>query len=685
MVEETTDITLFVRTSGEELAGWNRQRIVDALMRETDIDVETAQAISREVEKQIMASGIGTLTTALIRELVDARLIERGLDKAGKMHARLGFPLYDTRQLILHRNRENANVPHGPEGTNLILAEGIKKEYALRDVFSQDVGDAHTAGDFHLHGLGYIDRPYSAFQSLEYLKKFGLNLPHALTGAKPARHAEVLIAHMVRFGAVLQAHFAGVIAWDAVNISFAPYLKGLSDGDIRQIAQLLIYEFSQLTASRGGQAMFTDIHLYWDIPDGLAGCPAVGPGGVLTGLVYGDYQTEARKFAEAIFSVFLEGDGSGRPFVFPRPIVHISGKFFESEDHETFMEQICAVAAEKGNTCFLFDRSGSTDTDKKRRKDKRTASPESLSPWTERSFVLHNVTINLPRLGYREKRGQGSVFNLLDGVMDLAARAHMQKKDFIERLLSYGGQGPLSLMTMDKDGHPYFRMERTVSLFGMVGLNELAGIMAGKPLHQSEEAYIFGLKVIEHMHRKAEELSERHGMRFVLGQSHAETTAHRFARLDLKYFSPEAGRQVRGNVGRGEIFYSNSTHLDVAAAVDPPTRIAREGSFHPLIGDGPITLISLGSRSVSPAKLIELVVGAFRDTKSRQLAFSPEFTVCFHCGQTSRGLTDACLHCGSKDVDGVARITQYYSRISDWNKGKLAELKDRNRNELFFV
>ena len=28
---ETTDITLFVRTSGEEIARWNRQRIVDAL------------------------------------------------------------------------------------------------------------------------------------------------------------------------------------------------------------------------------------------------------------------------------------------------------------------------------------------------------------------------------------------------------------------------------------------------------------------------------------------------------------------------------------------------------------------------------------------------------------------------------------------------------------------------------
>ena len=114
-----------------------------------------------------MSSGISLLTTPLIRELVDAKLIERGLEQARRMHALLGFPIYDVRQLIFHENKENANVPHGPEGTNLLLAEGIKKEYSLYEIFSQDVGDAHIRGDIHLHGLGYIDRPYCSFQSLE--------------------------------------------------------------------------------------------------------------------------------------------------------------------------------------------------------------------------------------------------------------------------------------------------------------------------------------------------------------------------------------------------------------------------------------------------------------------------------------------------------------------------------------
>ena len=39
---ESTEIGLFVRTSGQELAKWDKQAIYDALMRETDISPDAA-------------------------------------------------------------------------------------------------------------------------------------------------------------------------------------------------------------------------------------------------------------------------------------------------------------------------------------------------------------------------------------------------------------------------------------------------------------------------------------------------------------------------------------------------------------------------------------------------------------------------------------------------------------------
>ena len=45
-------------------------------------------------------------------------------------------------------------------------------------------------------------------------------------------------------------------------------------------------------------------------------------------------------------------------------------------------------------------------------------------------------------------------------------------------------------------------------------------------------------------------------------------------------------------------------------------------------------------------------------------------------------LKKVCPYCGSKNLEYISRVTGYYSKVNGWNKGKLAELKDRYRNEM---
>lgn len=685
--EDPTDVALFVRTSEEVLEGWERQKIVDALLRETYIDYDTADEISREVEEAIRRSGISTITAPLIRELVNARLVERGLEKARRQHTRLGMPLYDVEQLILHPNKENANVPHGPEATNLTLAETIKKEYALLSVFGQEVADAHMRGDIHIHDLGFIDRPYCSGQSLEYIKKFGLNLPNAISIAKPAKHPEVLLAHMVKFAAALQSHFAGAIGWDAVNVFFAPYLEGMPDRELRQLAQMLIFEFSQQAVARGGQAIFTDLNLYWEVPKHFRDVEAIGPGGRPTGKTYGEYQTEAQRFVQALFEVYMEGDGAGRPFFFPKPLVHITEDFFRTPGHEEFLELICEVAAEKGNTYFVFDRGETAKVSECCRlsfKLDQDDLQDARCPWKMRYSALQNVTINLPRIAYLSEGDTTRLFDNITRFVEMTVEAHLQKRAFIERLLSLGEQGPLALLTMNQDGEPYLRMRRATYLIGMVGLNEMVKIHTGREMHESKEALKFGLKVIAHMKLLADKMSKRHGMRFVLEQTPAESTAYRFARLDLRYHSPLAGHVVKGDISRGEIYYTNSTHMNLSAPLNPIERVRMEGLFHPLIEAGALTHIWLGEARPDAKSLANFVKKVFRLTQNDQIAFSPEFTTCIECARTVRGLLERCPYCGSEEVEGITRITGYFTKISSWNKGKLGELRDRFRNEGFF-
>ncbi len=683
---ETTDMALFVRTSDEAMNGWDRQRIVDALVRETYVDLDTANAIAREVEELIAGSKIRMITAPLIRELVDSKLVERGLEQARRMHTRLGMPLFDVDQLILHPNKENANVPHGPEATNLTLAERIKKEYALLSVFSQEVADAHMRGDIHLHDLGFVDRPYCSGQSLEYIKRFGLSLPNSIAMAKPAKHPEVLLAHMVKFAAALQSHFAGAIGWDSINLFFAPYLVGLSDRELTQMAQMMIFEFSQQAVARGGQAIFTDLNLYWEIPKHFENVPAIGPGGQFTGKTYSDYIKEAQRFAWALFDVYQEGDGSGRPFFFPKPLVHITEKFFRTPGHMEFLDHICEVASEKGNTYFVFDRGETAKISECCRlsfKLDQTDLEDARQPWKMRYCALQNVTLNLPRIAYLSKGEDALLFSKTAEFVEVAVKAHLEKKLFIEKLLSLGEKGPLALLAMDRDGSPYLRMHRASFLIGMVGLNELVQIHTGQEMHQSKQAFKFGLKVIAHMKLLVERLGQRHGMHFVLEQTPAESTAYRFAKLDLRYHSPKSGHIVKGDISRGEVYYTNSTYLNNSAALSPIDRVRQEGLFHPLIEAGALTHIWLGEAKPSSQSLANFVIKTFQLTQNDQIAFSPEFTTCNACHRTHRGLQPSCISCGSEDVDGITRITGYFTKLSSWNKGKLGELRNRNRNQAF--
>jgi ribonucleoside-triphosphate reductase len=680
-------MALFVRTSSETLSDWNRQRIVDALLRETNIDRDSAERISREVEEQIFSSKISLITAPLVRELVDAKLIEYGLEEARRMHTRLGVPLYDVDQLILHPNRENANVPHGPEATNLTLAERIKKEYALLKVFSQEVGDAHMRGDLHLHDLGFVDRPYCSGQSLEYIKKFGLSLPNSLSMAKPAKHPEVLLAHMVKFAAALQSNFAGAIGWDAVNLFFAPYLVGLSDREVHQLAQMLIYEFSQQAVARGGQAIFTDINLYWEVPKHFEKVEAIGPGGQFTGKTYAEYAPEAQRFVWALFDVYRDGDAVGRPFFFPKPLVHITEKFFQTPGHMEFLHHICDIAAEKGNTYFVFDRGNTAKISECCRlsfKLEQSDLEDAKQPWRMRYCALQNVTLNLPRLAYQSGGNDPKLFAKIQEIFGKAVQAHLEKRRFLERLLALGDSGPLALLTMNRDGAPYLRMHRVTNLIGMVGLNEMVQIHKGQQLHEADEALRFGLKTIAYLKLLCDKMSQKHNMRFVLEQTPAESTAYRFAKLDLREFSPRSGHVVKGDISRGEIYYSNSTYLNVGNVMNPIDRAYKEGLFHPLIEAGALTHIWMGEARPSKESLANFVMKVFRNTENEQIAFSPEFTTCTDCGRTARGLNETCIYCGSRHTEGITRITGYFTRVSSWNKGKVGELKDRYRNAGYF-
>jgi ribonucleoside-triphosphate reductase len=301
-----------------------------------------------------------------------------------------------------------------------------------------------------------------------------------------------------------------------------------------------------------------------------------------------------------------------------------------------------------------------------------------------RYSAIQNVTLNLPRAAYRSDKSDEKLFEQLTKQMELAVLAHIQKRAFLEELLNLGNDGPLSLLAMKKDGEPYLRLRRVTHLIGMLGLNELVQFHTGQELHESDESVKFGMKVIAFMKLKCEEFSRTHNMHFVLEQTPAESTAYRFAKLDMKHYPDAASKVIKGNTELNNIYYTNSTYFNVSQAMNPIDRVVKEGLFHPLIDAGALTHVWLGEARPSSSSIANFVVKTFRNSSNSQIAFSPEFTTCNSCGKTVRGIKEKCASCGSTEVECMTRITGYFSKISGWNKGKLGELADRYKNREYF-
>lgn len=677
-----TESELQVRQSDEHLARFDPQRIIAALMREAGLAQELAQQIALEVQEQIGRSGIRALTAPLIRGLVDARLLEHGLVAEQRKHARLGVPLYDVERLIQSVSSETATL-YGPEGTSLALARQIKREYAMLSVFSDAVAAAHLAGDLYLENLGEIDRPTTMTGAIDFIKRYGLRLPGGFAGSRPARRADVLASHLVTYTAALQGYFSEALAWDAVNFAFAPMLAGLNQREIKQLAQGLLFELSAPAVARGGQAVQCDLHLDWEAPAYLRDLPAVGVGGDKLSQTYGAMGEVARSFLTALLEVYLEGDGQGLHFTGPRPILHLTGSFIDHPGQRGFLELISRVATERG-IVLAFDRpNGDAAAATFTRRygvsaDKLARAPQS---WQWRAAIFSAVAINLPRVGFQAEGDQQLVFELLTRLLELAAQASLEKRIFLEKLLARGEAGALAMLALRPEKEPFLPLSWTAHAICPVGLAELTQTVTGAALDQAAPAQDFAARVVAHLHAEAARLSAKHKVRFVLAESRDLNAPHRLASLDAARYGTDAKLVAQSSHDPDEVFYTNSIKLPAGSRVSPVEKARLEGLLQTNHIWGATTDLWLGVSLPQPEQIADLIARVFQQTQAAALACSPEFTICQVCQAVTRGIRAACPQCSAARVDGLALATNRYSRTSTWPRWKLAELRQRKREE----
>jgi len=149
------DAILPVRRSRDNIAPWDASVVVSALVRETGLPGNIAELIVREVEDEVIASKAKRLTSSLIREMVNAKLVQYGFEEERKKHSRIGLPVYDVTSMF-------DKFDGYPDSLSRQLGRYVKREYAMTSVLPDGIVEKHLRGELTVCNIEGIDKFYSA-------------------------------------------------------------------------------------------------------------------------------------------------------------------------------------------------------------------------------------------------------------------------------------------------------------------------------------------------------------------------------------------------------------------------------------------------------------------------------------------------------------------------------------------
>ncbi len=129
---------MHVRTSKQLVESFDRGNIIKSLLRETAVPRGVAEKIGREVEEKIKDLEIENISTALIRELVNVKLLEYGHENIRNQYTRVGLPVFEAEK----------KAGQGPYGSKAIMTE-----YNLLKAIPTGIARMHLANEIFIAGM----------------------------------------------------------------------------------------------------------------------------------------------------------------------------------------------------------------------------------------------------------------------------------------------------------------------------------------------------------------------------------------------------------------------------------------------------------------------------------------------------------------------------------------------------
>ena|GEM_PF-5822377 len=626
---------LLVRTSKQKVEEFSRSKIIACLIHEAGMPQAQAEEIAREVEEKLRLIGIGYLTAPLIREYVNAFLIEKGLEEYRFLLTRCGMPVHDIDEAIKGLIDREGPLYHEA----ISLGRRMYEEYSLVKLIRKEgVADAHLFGLIHIASLGsWLFTLESVFHDLRLSLRYGL--PASISPSKtsyppPATAREVLEAVKALYVHTLASSNASQ-AVDFFNVFLAPYVKGLSRDELAKLVKDFFSSFSRSIPLLTGKAPNLTIGLELSIPDFLLGEEAIGPDGKVVG-TYGDYVEEAARIVDAIFDVLL-GSGS---FLWPQVVVKVRNE----KDMDVIRELVERSLASPSPIPLIAILSPQWQTKNAFYSGNGYRVESTSDDWqsTLKSAVAQSIALNTLKIA-RESKGDEDVFlEKLEQLIEISLRAFQVKHSYVKMYMERRPKG--NVLYASFKGEDYISLENLRYNVFLADLSGAVRELTGQDLFRTRRVAKVALKALDRVAKCIDE----HELDLNVN-------------ISFNFVEP-LSRFV-------EQEESHSKRLLHFSSVPPPTNVGLasrykvESLFHRRAKGGHFFYLLLTERFGVYDELMRLLDRTFKKQNLGLVVISRVYTRCARCGHQMMGEANMCPRCksSSKNLSRMFLNPCYYA------------------------
>jgi ribonucleoside-triphosphate reductase (formate) len=620
---------MLVRTSHLTVEEFDTNKIANSLIHEAKVPAELAQKAAKEAEKRLIKSKTKYLTAALIREVVNGILVEKGYEEYRHKLTRVGMPVHEVTALIEAKDHLQTSA-----STISKAGQTVMEEYTLLNVFPRDIADAHLSGAIHIDRLGtWLLKPNEIIHDIRYFFQYGIKLDDPTNVMMPPP-SNLKSALSIAFNVLLHTskETNKTQTFNYFNVSLAPFIKGTEVNKIKENLRLFIYNLNQHSDAT--------LALELCISPLTAQKDAVGPSGRVCGK-YGDYKAEIQLFASLLIDVFIE-ESEVKPLLSPKLVIKINSAALSDEGAKAILLKAHELAVRNGNPYFAnttknenvaFCASGVKFT------------ADFTGDWeidTLRTGSLGCVTINLPRITQECEKDKSKFFDLLKERFELSARALTMKSSALRQF----GINSLPFLLQKSNSDTYFRLENSIRLVNLAGFSEAVEAFTGKNISDTVSQK-FSEEIVSSLLSFKQKIGRKYGKRLypiVLGDREA---SERLAKLDVERYGVA---KIKFSGTRDKPYYS-TLRRSIIKTADPlqiPDGLAQIAlTVKGLTVGGSLDILELGEAEIRPETLMELTRQIIESGVTEFFTYNRLISYCENCRRNYPGTIHKCPTCGS--------------------------------------